>query len=146
MVTRAIRIVPGRFVLLGLVLSGAICLPGCADLGDPAPDAELPPLPVSFAADVQPIFDANCVVCHGISGNAGLDLRPGLSRGNLVGVMATSAPLLRVAAGDPDLSLIYLKLSGQPPSGNSMPPTGTLLPMAQQELVRRWIAEGAADN
>jgi hypothetical protein len=123
---------------------------GCADLGDdpgsPAGPMEPPPGPtVSFATDIQPVFDASCVGCHGAGGNAGLDLRPGQSHGNLVGVAATESTLNRIEPGQPEQSWLYLKITAQQDVGDPMPPSGGL-PQATSDLVRTWIEEGAEDN
>jgi hypothetical protein len=48
-------------------------------------------------------------------------------------------------ADEPANSVLYLKLTGDSSTGTRMPPPG-LLPQAQQDLVRDWIAEGALDN
>lgn len=52
-----------------------------------------------------------------------------------------------VAPGDPEHSLVYLKLaSTNPPCGKSMPPTGfDAVPAADVELLRAWIAAGAPE-
>jgi hypothetical protein len=52
---------------------------------------------------------------------------------------------LRVVPGDPDNSLLYLKLTVDAPCGQQMPPGGQL-PDAKRELVRLWIANGAAQG
>jgi hypothetical protein len=49
---------------------------------------------------------------------------------------------IRVVPGDPDKSLLYLKLAGHPPCGDPMPATGAL-DAAKVEIVRSWIAAGA---
>ncbi|MEZ4388155.1 MAG: hypothetical protein R3D98_11365 [Candidatus Krumholzibacteriia bacterium] len=123
----------------------------CGDLGDDpvAPDdgpSQPPPATVSFATDIQPVFDARCVDCHGLGGFAGLDLRPGLSLPDLVGITATESALVRVAPGDPDNSWLYLKIAGQQNVGDRMPLGGDPLPADTIGLVRTWIAEGALDN
>ena len=126
---------------------GLLALGGCSDEGSdpvsPGPDPD--PDPISFAADIQPIFNANCVGCHGLGGNGGLDLREGSAYGNLVGIDSQGYPGKRVMAGEPADSVLYLKLTGDSSTGTRMPPAG-LLPQAQRDLVRDWIAEGAADN
>jgi len=55
---------------------------------------------------------------------------------------AAAAGLLRVTPGDPDASLLYLKLVEPVRYGEVMPPWG---PPDEDTvaLVRRWIAEGA---
>ena len=133
-----------------LALMALALAAGCGDYGATPPvapdDGGGPPAPtVSFAADIQPLFDANCASCQGDAGNAGLDLRAGASRLNLVGVTATESPLARVQPGDPAASWLYRKLNAQQDVGSSMPP-GAPLAGAQVELVRTWIAEGALDN
>ena len=135
---RLIRLLP----LLALVA-------GCSDFGDEPTDnggPMEPPAPtVSFAADVQPIFDGQCVGCHGQDGFAGLDLRAAGSHANLVGVPASESSLLLVEPDAPAQSWLYLKLTGQQNVGDFMPPTG-LLDATITEVVRTWIEEGALDN
>jgi len=138
---------PARVPFLPALLAGVTVLTvlaGCSDHGDPlVPEDTVPqPDPVSFATEVQPIFDASCVGCHGAGGNGGLDLRAGSSRANLVGVPATGGGGDRVVAGDSAASVLYQKLTGV---GGLMPPTGAL-PAAEVDLVATWIDEGALDN
>lgn len=69
---------------------------------------------------------------------------------NLVGVAAAGpacAPsnLKRVTAGNPNQSLLYLKISGAPPCGGPMPPPGQL-PADDIERIRQWIAGGAPND
>jgi mono/diheme cytochrome c family protein len=139
-----------RSLWLLKILLLALC--GCSDFGDDPdnPDdgggpLEPPPATVSFAADIQPIFTTHCVGCHGDGGNAGLDLRAGVSHGNLVEVAATQSALFRVQPEQPDQSWLYLKLSGQQTVGTEMPP-GAPLDSATLGLVQTWIEEGALDN
>jgi len=121
-----------------------LLLAGCSDHGTaPPPDDGGGAGPVSYAADVQPIWNANCVVCHGVNG--GLDLGAPGSRANLVGVASTSWGGVRVVAGDPGSSVLYRKLTGDGGVGDRMPQGGALDP-GDIETVRRWIAEGAGDN
>jgi len=134
--------VTGRAAIVGLAVG---LLAGCSDLGGPV-DGGPPSEPtVSFAADLQPVFDAHCIGCHGASGLAGMDLRDGQSRANLVNVPSTSYDLPRVTPGDPERSILYLKLSGAPGVGDRMPQGGSL-DAATIERFRIWIAEGARDN
>jgi mono/diheme cytochrome c family protein len=128
----------------GTVATLALLLAGCSDHGtDPPLDSGDGHASVSYAKDVQPIWDTNCVVCHGISG--GLDLSGPGSRANLVGIASTNWGGVRVAAGDPDQSILYRKLTGDAGTGDRMPQGGALDP-ADIEVVRRWIVEGAQDN
>jgi len=131
-----------------LAVLGLPVLVACSDLGDDPGDGggpmNPPPETVNFVEDVQPIFDANCVGCHGDGGNAGLDLRSGLSYTNLVGITATESSLSRVEPGEPMNSWLYLKLTGQQDVGTVMPPSGSL-DADLTDLVRTWIEEGALD-
>lgn len=126
---------------------------GCPDFGDPAdPGNGISSDPVSFRSDVQPIFSGRCAIrsCHTTSSPAaGMRLDPSFSYGQIVGVVSTTyPPLKRVVAGEPDSSLLYLKLL---PSADTayfprMPLSGGPLSPARIETIRRWIAEGALDN
>jgi len=134
----------------GVVMLMAVAA-GCSDYGDAPEDAggivEPPPPSVSFAADVQPIFDANCVGCHGAVGNADLTLLAGQSHANLVGVVATESDLARIHPGEPDSSWLYLKITDGQDFGTHMPPPPLpLLPDSAREAIRTWIEEGALDN
>jgi hypothetical protein len=110
------------------------------------------PTTVSFAADVQTIFDANCTTgCHG-SGNPpeGLDLSDApTSYAHLVSVFSTQCTTtLRVEPRQPDRSYLVHKLEGMGPCfiGQQMPRSGPPLPQAQIDKIRAWIAEGARNN
>jgi len=58
---------------LTLVLAG--CSSSAASGGDGSPDVQLPLTP-TYAADVQPIFQAHCVMCHGANGTLNDALHP----------------------------------------------------------------------
>lgn len=133
------------FLLVSIVPAVALLLSGCSDVGDPvAPSGGDDP--VSYAADIQPLFDAGCVGCHGQGGQGGLDLRPGVSRGNLVGVVSAVYGARRVDPGNPDGSVLYDKLADGGAYGQPMPPSGSGFTADELELVRRWIADGAQDD
>lgn len=125
-----------------LLLAGA----GCSDIGT---EPQAPPpvaATVSFVADILPVFTDRCVACHGVGGNAGLDLSAAVAWDNLVGIEATNyAPRQRVVVGNPDQSVLYLKVNGEAAVGDRMPLGGTL-DAAKIELIRVWIAQGALDN
>lgn len=90
----------------------------------------------SYSDDVQPIFTANCVGCHGSAaqnGNYRLDSR--------AGAMANGSDTVpNVIPGEPDSSKLYQNLDF-----GTMPPTGPLEGMKIQ-TVKNWITQGAKDN
>jgi mono/diheme cytochrome c family protein len=97
-------------------------------------------------AEVDAIFQAACVRCHGSSGALNLS-NPTTAYSALVGAAAAGSACagggrVRVVAGDPMRSLLYLKLVNMQDCGNAMPRGATLTP-AQIETVRQWIAMGA---
>jgi hypothetical protein len=93
---------------------------------------------VSYAADVQPIFDRDCISCHP-SAYPYLDLRAGRSWSQLVRVTAaTDLAFERVLPGRPELS--YL-ITHNPDPSNAM-----LLTPGDRDLIARWIRAGAPDN
>ena len=93
---------------------------------------------VSYARDVQPIFDRSCTSCHPIS-YPYLDLRRGRSYAQLVGVpAATNMAFERVLPGRPDLSYLLT----HPPD----PSNAALLSTSDRVLIKRWIASGAPNN
>ena len=106
---------------------------------------------VSFSRDVQPIFDANCVICHqGSSGPAGLSLQANTSYANLVNTKSTESPLMRVSPGSPDKSYLLNKVLGtqnQAGGGGAQMPFGASpLPQSQINLIQQWISQGAPNN
>ncbi len=61
------------------------------------------PQPVSFEADVQPIFDENCVTCHQSAGAPqGLVLEDGKSWRSLLQGRSAESKLALVAPGKPE--------------------------------------------
>ncbi|HEV8395397.1 MAG TPA: hypothetical protein VGQ37_14045 [Vicinamibacterales bacterium] len=149
-----------RFRLLSLLVAAAVfagtaaCDEALSDLTGPTPN-----LQPTFSSIQKEIFDTTdssgrlaCVNCHTAVGrvpSAGLDLTAGNSYSRLVGVSSVERPgVLRVAAGDPDNSYIVHKLEGRSDIvGGRMPRgTGPFLTSGQMLVIRRWIADGAANN
>ena len=129
-----------------------------ASLGMECPPATPPDLEpvytVSFANDIQPIFNTHCTRCHvtgGFANNSGIPLKliEGVSYNLLIGRQSVNNPnWTLVAPGDPDNSLLYHKMSStMPPVGRRMPWDGaTTLSQDEIDHVRTWIAEGAVNN
>ncbi len=130
-----------------LILAFVLALAGCSDSGDPisAPPDNNPPT-VSYAADVQPIWNAHCTGCHGAVANAGMDLRASAGTAMLVNVAATGYAGTRVVPGSPSTSVLYLKLQGDASTGARMPLGGAALSAGELENVRLWIAGGALND
>jgi hypothetical protein len=126
----------------------ACALTACSDLGDPYQPTAAAHATISFAGDVQPIFNARCVICHGALSPppANLDLRAGHSYANLVGHTSTGyAPSVRVSPGDTLASVLYGKITGTN-FGEQMPPGFQLIPPSERDRIVEWILEGAPDN
>jgi hypothetical protein len=106
------------------------------------------PLPVTFEEIQATIFTPRCAVptCHdSTSAVENLVLESSVSYDQMVGVQALESPLLRVKAGDPDASFLYIKVAGPPPlgQGTQMPQSGGLLTAAEIQMIRDWITQGA---
>jgi len=106
---------------------------------------------LSFSKDIQPIFDANCVICHqGSSGPAGLSLQSNASYSNLVNAKSTESQLTRVNPGNPDKSYLLNKLLGTQNqvggTGAQMPFGASPLSQSQINLIQQWIQQGAPNN
>jgi hypothetical protein len=96
------------------------------------------PEPISFAGDVQPVFDRKCTACHPVS-YPYLDLRRGRSYDDLVRVAAATAPTFeRVLPGRPELSYLL----SHPPD----PSLRDLLTREERNVIATWIRQGAPDN
>lgn len=138
----------GTVSISELVAAVNSALNGCT--AGPTPTATRP---ATLAVIQDTIFSPRCAIptCHDSQVRSGdLVLEPGSSHAQLVGVepdidTAREAGLLRVDPGDPENSLLLIKLEGPPPDqGSRMPLTGTLLTDAEVALIRSWIAAGAA--
>jgi hypothetical protein len=150
MMSKAMRASP-VMIALGLAACG------------PGGDAPIPEMP-SYATDVQPIFAAHCVRCHGANGmlNDGLNAdgtpsdlgAPGIcylsnyedqgdctDAGVAAGACKRGALYCGTATGEPPDSYIHAYLieltqdeGGMPPL--PLPPVGA----RDKEIVKRWLA------
>lgn len=124
-----------------------------------ATDSLTPPEPkISFASQIQPIFNTHCIRCHvtgGFANQSGIPLKliEGQSYDLLVNKKsAQQSELTIVKPGDSANSLLYLKITQDPPPvGRRMPwdsgrPGSTIVSDEEKELVRKWIDEGAKRN
>ena len=93
---------------------------------------------VDFSRDIRPIFNQNCVSCHG-----GVRQKNGVSfiyREDALG-RGTSGRLT-IVPGDPDASELIRRVTSKDPD-QRMPYHAPPLSAQQISLLRRWIKEGA---
>lgn len=105
----------------------------------PTTEPTIPPVvdgQISFAADVQPLFDRLCVKCHG-----GEKTEEGLVLKSYAEVMAGSNNGPVVVPGDTVNSLLVdLVTQGK------MPKRGPRLLPGELRIITDWVAQGARDN
>lgn len=104
--------------------------------------------PLSYAADVEPIFVKHCGDCHGADNpKKGLDLSAGHGyRALLDRPSQVEPPAVLVRASDLAGSYLWAKLAHTQSKGKGMPRTifsSRKLSDAELETVSRWISEGA---
>jgi hypothetical protein len=119
------------------------------------PEGEIRGQLLSYADNIQLVFQTNCLYCHnasGPSGFTGLILFPAESYGNLVNRAATQSTGSRVVPFDADNSVLYQRLSGvgfAAVVGRKMPPLGPSRPvpsLRDLNLIKAWINSGAMDD
>ena len=106
------------------------------DPGQMSGSGSIPPIsstPVSFSRDVQPIFNASCISCHGGKEGLYLDSYTGVVNGSM------SWPV--VIPGDPINSRLIQLVSSE-----YMPYGGPSLNQDQTQKLVNWIAAGAPNN
>ena len=92
--------------------------------------------------------------CHGMTNpsamlslSAGKDATHTALMGDTVNAGAKGAFAKLIVAGNPDMSYFYLKLQANPPGdGVRMPQAGIPLSQADQDAIKMWIQNGAANN
>lgn len=100
-------------------------------------------LPISFADDIQPIFQIRCQACHQPGGDgfekSGFDVRSyeGLMAGTKFGAM--------IIPGEPNTSSLMVLLDGKA-KGIQMPHGKRKLSTCDRDMIRTWIREGAKNN
>ena len=94
--------------------------------------------PVDFSRDIRPIFNQNCVACHG-----GVRQKNGVSfifREEALGKGKSGRPT--IVPGAPDSSELMARVTSKDPEAR-MPYHAAPLPPDEIALLRRWISEGA---
>lgn len=99
------------------------------------------PLPakVSFAKDMQPLFNKNCIGCHNGA------QAPNLTAGNSYTALTTlnKDGEYFVTAGDAPGSIIYQALIGK---GAPQMPANGAMSASKIAIVEKWINDGALNN
>jgi hypothetical protein len=95
---------------------------------------------VDFERDVLPILDARCFDCH-----SDLKRKPkgGLRVDGADFILAGSKKGPVVVPGKPERSPLFTRLRLPEDHEDVMPPGGDPLTKDEQELIRKWIADGA---
>jgi hypothetical protein len=98
-----------------------------------------PPVPpVSYSAEVAPIFAMHCNSCHGSAGGLSTRSWKELMQGGDLGKL--------VIPGDPGRSLLRHFIDGSRNAEQRMPIGGAPLSREQIHTIARWIAEGAKED
>lgn len=98
---------------------------------------------IIFSRDIRPLLSDNCYACHGPdAANRPTELRFDL-RESALAKLESGAPA--IVPGNPAGSQLYQRITSQDDSMRMPPPeTGKTLTPAQQDLIKRWIEQGAA--
>lgn len=101
----------------------------------------------TFSSIQDNIFTPKCVNggCHNPTPGP-MSLQAGVAFGNLVDVQSSVYGRPRVDAGDPNNSVLYLKVISNGGVGTRMPLTGSKLTSEETEAIRDWITNGAQNN
>src|SRR5215510_10890595 len=93
---------------------------------------------IDFGKDIQPIFEKNCIKCHGPEKQKGklrLDSKDAAMKGGKDGAI--------IVAGDATKSELYRRITLPKGDDDVMPNEGEPLTKAQIDLIRDWINQGA---
>jgi len=99
----------------------------------PTPTAQPAPGALTFEANILPIFQQYCAMCHGTLG--------GWDSSSYQAVMTSGDHAPVVIPGNEDESLLAQKLLGTATNGGIMPPGG-ILPQTTIQTILDWIAAG----
>ncbi len=131
-----------RHAFVAPVAALALLLGGAARAQESKPGDAAPKKPVSFFKEVRPILQGTCAGCHQPAKAGGTVVLTG--HANLLETDRHGDPI--VAPGKPEESELLVAITphdGKPPK---MPKGKAPLADAQVDVLRRWIAEGAADD
>jgi hypothetical protein len=111
----------------------------------------------TFTQVYTDVISKKCVSCHNPTGIGGMGGKLDMSSQsaaytNLVGVAAAgescSGKGTRVTPGQPDMSILYLKVSlgDMAPCGSKMPLGGAMLAQSEADEIQSWITGGAKND
>lgn len=131
---------------LFLLSLGILSQNGCKDKNTLAPGESpstvlFPTRNVSFGVHVQTLFNQACAFspCHDDGTHAG-----GLSLTSYYNTVFAVPGI--VVVGNPQNSILIMKIEGRGPTGDRMPPGANALNENQINGIRTWIAEGGQNN
>ncbi|MBL9083517.1 MAG: PSD1 domain-containing protein [Planctomycetales bacterium] len=119
-----------------------VCAAACASLRFAHSAEAAAPAKLSFNRDIRPILSENCFACHGFdSKKREADLRLDTAEGALAPRDVGPA----IKPSDPEASEVWRRIVSDDPDVVMPPPAShKSLKPEQKEILRRWIAEGAA--
>jgi hypothetical protein len=102
--------------------------------------------PVSYKEQIQPIFNARCIQCHGTDVSRGKIILASYTGFMNSHTVSGKEPL--VIPGSPYQSRLYILCETHQSHFRMPPDTSNLtpLPAPELELLRHWITDGAKDN
>jgi hypothetical protein len=129
-------------LLLFVLFFSVSCISNVEDISN-SPDIN--PDDVSYATDIQPIFNSSCggSGCHINSSTNGVNLSSYRATINSRGSVA-GGPI--VVPGEPENSPLVEKIKPNPSYGSRMPTTGQYLTPTEIAQIEAWIKEGAENN
>ena len=137
-----------QFISVVAIISGLLLYSSCKKEAGPIIVLPANPPKISFANEIQPIFTPKCASagCHKGGTPAGnLNLEAGNSYTNLVNVPANYGTAILVVPSVAGSSVLWHKVADTGIYGGVMPMAGPLQSF-EQDLIKKWINEGALNN